>query len=144
MSGIAGNDGATPGSRAASRSRGRYSAGALLIAATLSLTQGTACAQNILGIISGLARYHGDYLFGRSRSHVHRSSHHRSAHAEESSSTRGSEGGGSSGGEGRGPDLTPARYSAGGRRQQTPLGTLLLVGQRIANADLAALHHAYL
>ena len=108
MSGIAGNDGATPGSRAASRSRARYSAGALLIAATLSLTQGTACAQNILGIISGLARYHSEYLFGRSRSHVHRSSHHRSAHADESNA-HGSEGGGSSGGDSRGPDLTPAR-----------------------------------
>ena len=108
MSGIAGNDGATPGSRAASRSRGRYSAGALLIAATLSLTQGTACAQNILGIISGLARYHGDYPFGRSRSHIHRSSHHRSAHADESN-THASEGGRSSGGDSRGPDLTPAR-----------------------------------
>ena len=68
MSGIAGNDGATCGSRAAPRSRGRYGAAALLIAATLSLTQGTACAQNILGIISGLARYHSEYLFGRSRS----------------------------------------------------------------------------
>jgi hypothetical protein len=108
MGGIAGNDGATPGSRPAPRSRGRYSAGALLIAATLSLTQGTACAQNILGIISGLTRYHGEYLFGRSHSHVHRSSHHRSAHADESN-TRGSEGGGSSGGDSRGPDLTPAR-----------------------------------
>jgi hypothetical protein len=108
MSGITGNDGATCGSRAAPRSRGRYGAGVLLIAATLSLTQGAACAQNILGIISGLARYHGEYLFGRSRSHVHRSSHHRSAHADESN-THGSEGGGSSGGDSRGPDLTPAR-----------------------------------
>ena len=109
MSGIAGNDGATHVSRAAPRSPSRCRVVALLIAATLSLAPGSAGAQNILGIISGLARYHGDYLFGRSRSHVHRSSHHRSAHAEEYSSTRGSEGGGSSGGEGRGPDLTPAR-----------------------------------
>ena len=108
MSSIAGNDGATRGSRAAPPSRGRCGAGALLIAATLSLTQGTASAQNILGIISGLARYHSEYLFGRSRSHVHRSSHHRSAHADESN-THGSEGGGSSGGDSRGPDLTPAR-----------------------------------
>jgi hypothetical protein len=106
MSSIAGNDGATRG--AAPRSRGRCGARVLLIAATLSLTQGAACAQNILGIISGLARYHSEYLFGRSRSHVHRSSHHRSAHADESN-TRGSEGGGSSGGDSRGPDLTPAR-----------------------------------
>lgn len=108
MSGVAGNAGVTPGSRAAPRSRGRCGAGALLIAATLSLTQGTACAQNILGIISGLAGYHSGYLFGRSRSHVHRSSHHRSAHAEESNA-HGSEGGGSSGGDNHGPDLTPAR-----------------------------------
>jgi hypothetical protein len=109
MSGIVGNDGAKPVSRAAPWSRRRRWAVALLVAATLSLAPGSAGAQNILGIISGLARYHGDYLFGRSRSHVHRSSHHRSAHAEESSSTHGSEGGGSTGGEGRGPDLTPAR-----------------------------------
>jgi hypothetical protein len=109
MSGIAGNDGAMHTCRAAPGSRIRRGAGALLIAATLSLTAGTACAQNILGIISGLARYHGDYLVGRSRSHVHRSSHHRSAHVEEASSTHGSEGSGSSGGESRGPNLTPAR-----------------------------------
>jgi hypothetical protein len=109
MSGNAGNDGATPTCRAAPRSWIRRGAGALLIAATLSLTPGTACAQNILGIISGLARYHGDYLLGRPRSHAHRSSHHRSPHVEEASSAHGSEGGGSSGGESRGPNLTPAR-----------------------------------
>jgi hypothetical protein len=109
MVGIAGNDGATRGSRAAARWRGRCGAGTLLIAATLGLTPGTAGAQNILGIISGLARYHSDYLFGRSRTHVHRSLHHRSAHADESSNARGSEGGGAPGGDGRGPDLTPAR-----------------------------------
>ena len=109
MNGMAGNDGATRGSRAAPRSRSRCGAGTLLIAAILSLTPGTACAQNILGIISGLARYHSDYLFGRSRSHVHRSSHHRSAHAEEPSGAHGSEADRSSEGESRGPDLTPAR-----------------------------------
>jgi len=109
MVGVAGNDGATHHSRANPRSWGRCGAGALLIAATLGLSPGTAWAQNILGIISGLARYHSDYLFGRARSHVHRSSHHRAAHADESSNARGSEGGGSSGGDSRGPDLTPAR-----------------------------------
>ena len=109
MSSIAENDGATYTCRVASRSRSRCGAGALLIAATLSLAPDTASAQNILGIIGGLARYHSDYLFGRSHSHVHRSSHHRSAHTEEASSAHGSEGSGSSGGESRGPNLTPAR-----------------------------------
>jgi hypothetical protein len=109
MSGIAGNDGATHAGRAAPRSRIQGRAAALLIAATLSLTPGTACAQSILGIISGLARYHSDYPYGRSHSHVHRSSHHRSSHVEEASSAHGSEAGGSSGGESRGPNLTPAR-----------------------------------
>ena len=109
MSGIAESDQASSASRAVPRLRRRCGAAALLFAATLSLTPGAAYAQNILGIISGLARYHSDYLFGRSHAHVHRSSHHRSAHAEESASAHGSEGGGSSGGESRGPDLTPAR-----------------------------------
>jgi len=109
MSGVAGNDGAPHTCRVAPRSRSRCGAGALLIAATLSLAPGTAYAQNILGIISGLARYHSDYLSGRSHSHVHRSSHHRSARTEEASSAHGSEGSGSSGGESRGPNLTPAR-----------------------------------
>jgi hypothetical protein len=40
MVGIAGNDGATRGSRAAARWRGRCGAGTLLIAATLGLTPG--------------------------------------------------------------------------------------------------------
>jgi len=106
MVGSAGNDGAMHGSRATPRSRGRC---ALLIAATLGLSPGTACAQNILGIISGLARYHSGYLFGRAHSRVHRSSHQRAAHADESSNARGPEGGGSSGGDHHGPDLTPAR-----------------------------------
>jgi len=87
----------------------RRQCGGLLIAATLGLQPGAAFAQNIFGIIDGLARYHGDYPFGRSHAHTHRSSHHRSAHADESSTTHGSESAGSSGPESRGPDLTPAR-----------------------------------
>jgi len=109
MVGSAGNDGAMHGSRATPRSRARCGAAALLIAATLGLSLSTACAQNILGIISGLARYHSDYLFGRAHSRVHRSSHHRAAHADESSNARAPEGGGSAGGDSHGPDLTPAR-----------------------------------
>jgi hypothetical protein len=109
MSGIAGNGGGTRGSRVTLWSRRRRRAGGLLIAAILGLQPGTAFAQNILGIIDGLARYHGDYPLGRSRAHAHRASHHRSAHADDASSAHGSEGGGSSGAESRGPDLTPAR-----------------------------------
>lgn len=108
MSGFAENGEAAHRSRTALWSRRRCGAGAVLIAATLGLTSTTTSAQNILGIINGLARFHGDYSFGRAHSHVHRSSHHRSAH-DESANARGSEGAGSSGAESRGPDLTPAR-----------------------------------
>jgi hypothetical protein len=108
MSGVAVNGEATRGSRTAPRSRRRRGAAVVLIAATLGLTPRTTSAQNILGIIDGLARFHGGYSFGRTHSHVHRSSHHRSAH-DESANAHGSEGTGSSRVEGRGPDLTPAR-----------------------------------
>jgi hypothetical protein len=105
MSGIAGN-GATHGRRTGLWSRRRRGAAAVLVAATLGLTPSATYAQNILGIIDGLARFHHDYSFGRSHSHVHRSSHHRS---DESGNARGPEGAGPSRVEGRGPDLTPAR-----------------------------------
>jgi hypothetical protein len=108
MSGVAGNGEATRGSRTAPRSRRRWGAAAVLIVATLGLTPRTTCAQNILGIIDGLARFHGGYSFGRAHSHAHRSSHHRSVH-DESANARGSDGNGSSRIESRGPDLTPAR-----------------------------------
>jgi hypothetical protein len=108
MSGIARNGQATRGGRTGLWSQRRCGAAAVLVAATLGLTPSTTCAQNILGIIDGLARFHHDYSFGRSPSRVHRSSHHRSAH-DESANTRGPEGAGSSRVESRGPDLTPAR-----------------------------------
>jgi hypothetical protein len=108
MRGIAGNAGATRDGHTAPWSRRRGGVATVLVAATLGLTSSTTCAQNILGIIDGLARFHSNYSFGRFHSHVHRSSRHRSAH-DESANARGSEGAGSSGGESRGPDLTPAR-----------------------------------
>jgi hypothetical protein len=108
MSGVAGNGEATRGSRTAPWSRRQRRAAVVLIVATLGLTPCPTCAQNILGIIDGLARFHGGYSFGRSHSHVHRSSHHRSAH-DESANARGTQGTGASGVESRGPDLTPAR-----------------------------------
>jgi hypothetical protein len=108
MTGFVENGEAARRRRTAPWSQRRCGAAAALIAATLGLTATTAGAQNILGIINGLARFHGDYSFGRSHSRVHRSSHHRSAH-DESANARGAEGTASSGAESRGPDLTPAR-----------------------------------
>lgn len=108
MSGIAGNGEATRGQRTGLWLRRRRGAAAVFVAATLGLAPSATCAQNILGIIDGLARFHHDYSFGRSHSHVRGSSHHRSAH-DESPNARGPEGAGSSRVESRGPDLTPAR-----------------------------------